>query len=483
MFSFRSNARRFQVVSFVLAVVCFAVLSCQTTAMGHNASEKKTAVVTDAGSSSGDQKKGIVTKTAADKNKPANSNGQSETTKTPAKGTQNNIQKNNGVKSSQEIRPFWEKAWDDIKSFFSDQKKTPVPSNDENRPGAQKKTTVKKVEKKTNPEKIKPAISNGQTTTTKIAAKGTQNNTQKVKSVKSSPNNVPLSGKTQENVKPTAIIQKKTPVRTNAVNSANVQKKGTVKTVEKKTNPEKNKPAVSSGQAKTTKTAAKGTQSNTQKVNSLENLQGFSSIWQKAMTFYEKYESYLYLVFAFFSIAIYVAWSKWLEPRRRRQEFEKYYKNLNEFKKFALKCIELGFSNNDTDASDKIDFDSLKNPEQVVQQRLNKIPGQEPEKKSRTWAEYFRGVFHRKNTTSFQISEDDAYLMIVTIIYSENDYNKDADKHRKVICEIYDKRYKAYWKKWFENITLWSVIILLFPFVLNKLPTVIYHILKIFNYL
>ncbi len=397
MFSFRSNARRFQVVSFVLAVVCFAAISCQTTAMGQNASGKKTAVAADAGSSSGDQKKGIVTKTAADKNKPANSNGQSETTKTPAKGTQNNIQKNNGVKSSQEIRPFWEKAWDDIKSFFSDQKKTPVPSNVGNSSGAQKKTTVKKVEKKTNPEK--------------------------------------------------------------------------------------NKPAVSSGQATTTQTAAKGTQSNTQKVNSLETSQDFSSIWQKAMAFHEKYESYLYLVFAFFSIAICVAWSKWLAPMRRRQEFEKYYKNLNEFKKFALKCIELGIDNKDTGASDKIDFDSLKNPKQVVQQRLNKITGQEPEKKSRTWAEYFRGVFHRKNTTSFQISEDDAYLMIVTIRYSEDDYNKDADKHRIVICEIYDKRYKAYWKKWFENITLWSVIILLFPFVLNKLPTVIYHILKIFNYL
>ena len=69
MFSFRSNVRRFQVASFVLALVCFAALSCQTTAMGQNASGKKTAVAADAGRSSGGQKKGTVTKTVADKNK------------------------------------------------------------------------------------------------------------------------------------------------------------------------------------------------------------------------------------------------------------------------------------------------------------------------------------------------------------------------------------------------------------------------------
>ena len=108
--------------------------------------------------------------------------------------------------------------------------------------------------------------------------------------------------------------------------------------------------------------------------------------------------------------------------------------------------------------------------------------------------EFIAGFFSRNKTKSPQISEDDAYLMIVIIgldkvFKNNNDSEKNNDSkinledHRKVICEIYDKRYKAYWENWFKNVTFWSVIILLFPFVLNKLPTVIYHILKIFNFL
>ena len=281
------------------------------------------------------------------------------------------------------------------------------------------------------------------------------------------------------------VSGKETAVAANAdvgENSSGGQEEGTAENPSDQSDSEKDKQTDSNSQENAAKTAAdEENQNKDQNADSLIASQDYSQIWQNVKDFQEKYWSYIYLVFAFFNIVICIAWSLWLKPMRRKQRIEKYNEDFNEFKDFALECIKLGFSNKDSEVSEKIDFVSHENAELIVQQRLNKITGQEPEKKRRTWTEFFVGLFTRKKTTYLPISEDDAYLLIVTIGFSEEDFKKNLDKHRKVVCQIYDKRYNAYWKHWFKNVTFWSVIILLLPFVLNILPSVIYHILKIFK--
>ena len=395
MFSFRSNTHYFQVVSFILAAVCFAALFLcwQTPAVGQNARGKKTTVATDTRNNSADQEKDTVKNvektTTPDKDKQANSNGQGKATKTAAKGTQNN----NNVKSTQEIKPFWEKAWDDIKTITSNQNETTVTTNVGKNTVSQKKESVKKAEKKLSPDKNKQANSNGQGKTTKTAAKGTQNN-----------NNV----KSTQEIKPF-----------------------------------------------------------------------WEKAWDDIKTIASNHWNLICLATVIINLII-CLWSySFLIPSQRRKSIENDLKRLEDFKKIASECMQLRYSNNETTDSqttdsikDLIKYNKAKSIiDNVFQKHFEEY---KPQKKT-IWY-HIRSYLSRSEY--IPISLEDAYLVILLIWDNDHEaeFNTYIDNHKKAICDIFEKRYRAYLWDRFKNISLWSLFIFIFP-----LLTKIYDVWNYFN--
>ncbi len=371
MFSFRSNVRRFQVISFVLAVVCFATLFlfCQTTAMGQSASGKKTAAATDAGRHSGGQEKWAIKKdekkTNPDKDKPANSNGKAKKTNTAAKGAQNKPQKNNSVKSSQEIRPFWEKAWDDVKSFFSGQKKTAVTTN----------------------------VGNNADEEEKIASKETQSNTQKTNGVKTSQEIKPFWEKAWDDIKPT--------------------------------------------------------------VSKHWNLICITTI-------------IINLIICIWNYAI-------LIPSQRRKSIENDLISLEDFKKVASECMKLRYSNKETTNSQTTNLITYDKAQSIIDCIFKEhIEEYTPQKK--TVLENICSFFSRAKY--IPISNDDAYLIVLLTWNPEREdtFKGNLNKHRKALCNIFDKRYRACLWNFFTHISLWSLFIFILPLLKE-----VYKIWSYFN--
>lgn len=394
MFSFRSNTHYFQVVSFILAAVCFAALFLcwQTPAVGQNASGKKTTIATDTRNNSADQEKETVKNvektTTPDKDKQANSNGQEKTTKTAAKGTQNN----NNVKSTQHIKPFWEKAWDDIKTITSNQKETTVTTNVGKNTVSQKKESVKKAEKKLSPDKNKQANSNGQGKATKTATNGNQN------------------------------------------------------------------------------------------INNVKSTQEIKPFWEKAWadvkTIASNHWNLICLATVIINLII-CLWSySFLIPSQRRKSIENHLEHLEDFKKIASECMQLRYSNKETTNSqttdlikDLITYNKAKSIiDNVFQKHFEEYT---PQKK--TILDHIRSYWSRKY---IPISLEDAYLVIL-LIWDENhndEFEKNLQNHKKAICDIFEKRYRAYLRDWVKNISLWSLFIFIFP-----LLTKIYDAWNYFN--
>ncbi|MBR0239137.1 MAG: hypothetical protein IJQ39_13670 [Thermoguttaceae bacterium] len=262
-------------------------------------------------------------------------------------------------------------------------------------------------------------------------------------------------------------------------NSPGGQEEGTAENLSDQSDSEKDKQTDSNSQENAAKSAAdKEKQNKDQNADNEKSEQDKSSLGQKTWncisSFWEYMKTFFYDYWGTVLMLIASIWyTKYLKPKIRLYIFEKHSNDLNEYKELALECIRLGISSKESDKpetfdiSENIDFISHEQVDEIIQHIFRKYLGQESEKEKKSWWGFLvkiAGFFSAKKY--IQLSKLDSYLLIITSKYIDEQESDILIQHKKAICEIYRQRYRDYWRHWFKNITLWSIIILILPHVL-----------------
>ena len=220
------------------------------------------------------------------------------------------------------------------------------------------------------------------------------------------------------------------------------------------------------------------------KDKSTESEQNKVSFWQKAWdkckTFIGNNMNYICLAFSINSFVICFWKYTFIIPKRRRTYLEKNIACLNDFKIIASDCLKMRIPNSETGITEneKTNLISHDEAKKIISDVLKKHTGEDYIVNKKTTYERFRDYWW---PTYIPLSQEDAYLIILlTWDEKHNDeFEKNLQNHKKAICNIYDKRYKAFWWYWFETISFWSFFIYILP-LLTAFGKVVYFWIRNF---
>ncbi len=240
------------------------------------------------------------------------------------------------------------------------------------------------------------------------------------------------------------------------------------------------------------KNAAEGNEEGKQDIatkdKSTESEQNKVSFWQnpwnKCKTFIGNFignnMNYICLAFSFISFVICFWKYTFIIPKRRRTYLEKNIASLNDFKIIASDCLKMRIPNSETriTENEKANLISHDEAKKIISDVLKKHTGEDYIVNKKTTYERFCDYWW---PTYIPLSQEDAYLIILlTWDEKHNDeFEKNLQNHKKAICNIYDKRYKAFWWYWFETISFWSFFIYILP-LLTAFGKVVYFWIRNF---